>query len=57
MYEDIYWTIAKQQIELTIEKHVHSITKLSIIDIGGGTGYWSLWALKKGAKVVFVEPA
>jgi ubiquinone/menaquinone biosynthesis C-methylase UbiE len=57
MYEDIYWTIAKQQIKLTIEKHVPSITELNVIDIGGGTGYWSLWALKKGAKVVFVEPA
>ncbi|WP_448376607.1 class I SAM-dependent methyltransferase [Fervidobacterium sp.] len=57
MYEDIYWTIAKQQIKVTIEKHIFSMSGLSVIDIGGGTGYWSLWTLKKGAKVVFVEPA
>ncbi|WP_448378650.1 class I SAM-dependent methyltransferase [Fervidobacterium sp.] len=57
MYEDIYWTIAKQQIKVTIEKHIFSMSGLSVIDIGGGTGYWSLWALKKGARVVFVEPA
>jgi len=57
MYEDFYWTIAKQQIQETIEKHVSSFEDSKVIDIGGGTGYWSLWALKKGAKVVFVEPA
>lgn len=57
MYKDVYWNIAKKQIGLTIEKHISSIEGLNIIDIGGGTGYWSLWVLKKGAKVVFVEPA
>ena len=57
MYEDVYWNIARQQIKVTIEKHIFSMSGLSVIDIGGGTGYWSLWALKKGAKVLFVEPA
>ncbi|MGQ9856169.1 MAG: class I SAM-dependent methyltransferase [Fervidobacterium sp.] len=57
MYEDEYWEIARRQIEMTIIKYKPQLSGTKILDVGAGTGYWSLWALQRGAYVTLVEPA
>ncbi|MEJ5258104.1 MAG: methyltransferase domain-containing protein [Fervidobacterium sp.] len=57
MYEDEYWQVARKQIEMAILKYKPQLDGAKILDVGAGTGYWSFWALQRGAQVTLVEPA
>lgn len=57
MYKDRYWMVARTQIEEVIKKYVGTIQDKLILDVGSGTGEWSLWAAKRGAIVHLLEPS
>jgi len=57
MYKDEYWQSVMAQIEAEILKYVPDMVGKSVLDLGAGTGQWSLWAAQRGAKVTLVEPA
>jgi len=57
MYKDEYWQSVMTHIEAEILKCVQEMAGKSVLDLGAGTGQWSLWAANRGAHVVLVEPA
>ncbi|MFN6992505.1 MAG: class I SAM-dependent methyltransferase [Fervidobacterium sp.] len=57
MYKDCYWLVARAHIEEFIKKYVGTIEGKLILDVGSGTGEWSLWAAKQRAIVHLLEPS
>ena len=57
MYKDEYWQSVMAQIKAEILRYVPDMNGKSVLDLGAGTGQWSLWAAQHGAEVTLVEPA
>lgn len=57
MYKDHYWLVARVHIEEFIKKYIGAIEGKLILDVGSGTGEWSLWAANQGAIVHLLEPS